>query len=183
MIRSIGYESVEPWPLDGLPGPDADPKSLRVEKMSFGGQARNPDKSVIVVNGAVKLSGIPEEAHRYEVNGRTALEWILDRYKVTVDPASRITNDPNLWSDDPHYIVDLVARIVRVSVESAAIVEGLPALGCDDVGRARRRRVTSRRLRSAGIAVSAAPMSTRRALTGSPGSSTTRGRGILALRK
>ena len=128
----LGYESVEPWPLEGLPGAEADPATLRVEKMRFGGNARTPDRSTIVVSSSVALGGIPEEAHRYEVNGRTALEWILDRYQVKTDRASGIRNDPNDWSTDPRYIVDLVARIVRVSVESAAIIEGLPALGIRD---------------------------------------------------
>ena len=122
----LGYESVEPWPLKGLPDQGADPKTLRVEKMRF---ASKEDRSVIVVNDYVTLSGIPEEAHRYQVNGRSALEWILDRYQVRVDKASGIRNDPNTWSEDPRYIVDLVARIVRVSLESVAIIENLPPLG------------------------------------------------------
>jgi len=63
------------------------------------------------------------------VNGRSALEWILDRYQVRVDKDSGIRNDPNTWSDDPRYIVDLVARIVRVSLESVAIIDKLPPLG------------------------------------------------------
>lgn len=125
----VGYETLDPWPLDGVPDAGADPGELRVEKMHFGGGARTPDRSTIVVNPSVALSGIPEEAHRYEVNGRTALEWIIDRYKVRVDKDSGIRNDPNDWSDDPRYVVDLVARIVRVSVESVAIIEGLPLLG------------------------------------------------------
>ncbi len=124
----LGYESVDPWPLEGLPSPEADPASLRVEKMRFAGNARSPDHSTIVVNSSVALGGIPEEAHRYEVNGRTALEWILDRYQVKIDAASGIRNDPNDWSADPRYIVDLVARIVRVSVDSAAIIDELPQL-------------------------------------------------------
>jgi predicted helicase len=125
----VGYESVEPWPLEGLPGPSANPSELRVEKMRFGGNARKPDRSSVVVNPHITLSGIPDEAHDYAVNGRTALEWILDRYRVKVDKASGIRNDPNDWSEDPRYIVDLVARIVRVSVESAAVIASLPSLG------------------------------------------------------
>jgi predicted helicase len=62
------------------------------------------------------------------VNGRSAIEWILDRYQVKTDKASGIVNDPNTWSEDPHYIVDLLARIVRVSLESVAIIGGLPPL-------------------------------------------------------
>jgi len=121
----LGYETVEPWPLEGLPDRGADPKTLRVEKMRF---ASKEDRSVVVVNDYVTLSGIPEEAHRYQVNGRSALEWILDRYQVRVDKDSGIRNDPNTWSDDPHYIVDLVARIVRVSLESVNIIDNLPPL-------------------------------------------------------
>jgi predicted helicase len=64
----------------------------------------------------------------YVVNGKPAIEWIMERYAVTVDKASGIRNDPNAWSDDPRYIVDLLKRIVRVSVESARIVKSLPAL-------------------------------------------------------
>ncbi len=122
----LGYEAVEPWPLDGLPDEGADPKALRVEKMRF---ATKGDRSTIVVNSNVTLSGIPQDAHRYQVNGRSAIEWILDRYQVKTDKASQIVNDPNTWSEDPRYIVDLLARIVRVSLESIAIIDGLPPLG------------------------------------------------------
>jgi predicted helicase len=122
----VGYETVEPWPLDGLPDKSADPKTLRVEKMRF---ANKTDRSSIIVNNYITLSGIPDEAYRYQVNGRSAIEWILDRYQVRTDKASGIENDPNTWSDDPRYIVDLVARIVAVSVESVGIIEGLPSLG------------------------------------------------------
>ena len=122
----LGYETVKPWPLEGLPDEGADPKTLRVEKMRF---ASKGVRDTIVVNNYVTLSGIPDDAHRYQVNGRSAIEWILDRYQMRTDKASGIVNDPNTWSDDPRYIVDLLARIVRVSVESVAIIEGLPALG------------------------------------------------------
>ncbi len=125
----VGYESVEPWPLDGLPGSSASPEELRVQQLRFGGGGRSSDRSVIVVNPYVTLSGIPEEAYRYEVNGRSALEWLIDRYRVSTHKDSGIVNDPNEWSADPRYVVDLVARIVRVSVESAEIVESLPNLG------------------------------------------------------
>jgi predicted helicase len=122
----VGYETVEPWPLDGLPDKSADPKTLRVEKMRF---ATKADRSSIIVNNYITLSGIPDEAYRYQVNGRSAIEWVLDRYQVRVDKASGIENDPNTWSDDPRYIVDLLARIVAVSLESVGIIEGLPSLG------------------------------------------------------
>lgn len=122
----LGYETVEPWPLDGLPDEGADPETLRVEKMRF---ANKGGRGSIVVNNHITLSGIPEDAYRYQVNGRSAIEWVLDRYRVKTDKASGIVNDPNAWSEDPRYIVDLVSRIVRVSLESVAIIDALPPLG------------------------------------------------------
>ena len=128
----VGYETVEPWPLDGMPGKNASPGALRVDQLRFAGYGRDEDRSAIVVNDHVTLSGIPEQAHGYEVNGRSALEWLIDRYRARVDKDSGIVNDPNAWGEehgDPRYIIDLIARVVRVSVETIEIVEALPALG------------------------------------------------------
>jgi len=91
--------------------------------------ATKADRSSIVVNSHVTLSDIPQDAYRYQVNGRSAIEWILDRYQVKTDKASGIVNDPNTWSENPRYIVDLLARIVRVSMASVELVDGLPSLG------------------------------------------------------
>lgn len=127
-LLQINYESVDPWPLTGIPPLDAQRESLYVEKMRFAKDPGGHPKSSIVVNRHYTLSDIPEAAFRYTVNGRSAIEWIMDRYQVKVDKASGLLNDPNLYSDDPRYIVDLVARIVRVSMESVAIIDNLPAL-------------------------------------------------------
>ena len=67
--------------------------------MTFG--KRNKDKTIIVYNSHLTLSEIPLEAYDYIVNGKSALEWIIERYQFTKDKASGITNDPNDWSDDP----------------------------------------------------------------------------------
>ena len=96
--------------------------------MRFGGSGRSEDRTAIIFNSHVTLTGIPEEAYDYQVNGRSAIEWLMDRYEVKVDKDSGIRNDPNLWSEDPRYVVDLVARIVRVSVETMRIVGALPSL-------------------------------------------------------
>jgi predicted helicase len=125
----LDYESHEPSPLDGLPAANSKPELLRVEKMRFGGSGRSEDRTTIVFNSHVTLRGIPEEAYDYQVNGRSAIEWLMDRYEVKVDKDSGIRNDPNFWSDDPRYVVDLVARIVRVSVETMRIVGALPSIG------------------------------------------------------
>jgi len=125
----LNYEAVEPFPLS------EDCKRLvmelddyRVMKMTFGKKAGKPDKSVIAYNPHLTLRDIPLEAYDYVVNGKPAIEWIMERYQVTTDKSSGIKNDPNEWSDDPRYIVDLLKRIVRVSVESVRIVRALPAL-------------------------------------------------------
>ena len=93
--------------------------------MTFGKSGGKPDKTTIVYNSHVTLTGIPLEAYDYVVNGKPALEWIMERYAVTVDKDSDIRNDPNDWSDDPRYIVDLLKRIVRVSLESVRNVAGV----------------------------------------------------------
>jgi predicted helicase len=74
---------------------------------------------------------IPLEAYDYVVNGKPALEWIMERYQITVDKDSGIRNDPNDWArehNQPRYILDLLKRIVRVSLETMKIVNALPAL-------------------------------------------------------
>lgn len=109
----------------------------RVEKMVFA-KKRDPetkklvvDRSTIVYNPLITLSGIPEAAYRYTLGSRSAIEWIMDRYQVKTDKASGIVNDPNDWSrevNDPRYILDLLARIVTVSLETMKIVDALPPL-------------------------------------------------------
>jgi predicted helicase len=118
----LNYETIEPYPLtEEISGS----VNFTVEKMKFPSKA---DKSKIIYNGTVTLSGIPLEAYEYVVNGKSAIEWIMERYAVTVDKDSGIKNNPNNWSDEPRYILDLVKRIVAVSVGSVEIVKGLPKL-------------------------------------------------------
>ena len=88
--------------------------------------------TTLVVNEHVRLTGIPPEAHEYEVNGRTPLGWFIDRYHVTTDKWSGIVNDPNGWFDDPRDLVAAIRRIVHVSVETVRIVNGLPSPFGDD---------------------------------------------------
>ena len=83
-------------------------------------------ESVLIVNDRLRLSGIPPDAHRYEVNGRTPLGWFIDRYRVTTDKESGITNDPNTWFSDEAAFIVAVRRIVHLSVETLRIVHSLP---------------------------------------------------------
>ena len=124
----LNYESVEPYPINDPS--ESDPSiNLRVERMRFAkGKDGKPDKSVIIYNSHITLSGIPLEAYDYQINGKSPIEWIMERYQITTDKDSGIENDPNDYSDDPRYIIDLLRRIVRVSVETNQIVGQLPKL-------------------------------------------------------
>ncbi len=129
----LNYETVDPWPLgenidQNVPTRMTPKEFYRVEEMKFGKNGKEKDKTTILYNSRITLSGIPLEAYEYVVNGKPALEWVMERYAVTVDKNSGIKNDPNSWSEDPRYILDLVKRIVRVSIETVRIVKGLPEL-------------------------------------------------------
>ncbi|TCL85302.1 putative helicase [Curtobacterium sp. PhB142] len=124
----IGYESADLYPVE-LSGPI--PADLRVTKVRYGGKAGNWDRTVIHVASGVTISGIPAAAHEYKLGSRSALDWILERYQVKTDKASGIVNDPNDWGAEhgnSAYIVELIQRIVTVSVETVRIVAALPAL-------------------------------------------------------
>ena len=128
------YESVDPYPLLETTGPEWDPDSpdaYRVTKMAYLGPAQNPDKSGIVCNANITLSGIPDQAHHYRLGSRSALDWLIERYQIRTDTKNGITNDPNDWATehgDPRYIIDLIKRITTVSVRTVEIVQGLPQL-------------------------------------------------------
>ncbi|MCH0557751.1 DEAD/DEAH box helicase [Streptomyces sp. MUM 16J] len=105
------------------------PRELyRVAKMKIPRVKGQQDRSTILYNHRVTLTNIPDEAYRYQLGGRSAIEWIINQYQVKVDKKSEITDDPNDWSDDPRYIIDLLKRIVTVSLETMKIVDGLPPL-------------------------------------------------------
>lgn len=129
----LNYEIVEPWPVQEFTSELlSDPaKDFLVQKMTFGRKDRQVDKTTIHYNPRITLTGIPLAAYDYVVNGKPALEWIMERYQITVDKDSGIRNDPNDWArehNQPRYILDLLKRIVRVSLETMKIVNALPAL-------------------------------------------------------
>ncbi|MEK1114330.1 helicase, partial [Mycobacterium ulcerans] len=137
----VGYEDVEPYPVDVQlkPGADlADRETWRVTKLKWA-KKKDPDTSKnvddhtkLIYNPKVTITGIPEDAERYMLGSRSALAWIIDRYQVKTDKASGIVNDPNDWCDehdDPRYIVDLIAKVTTVAVETMKIVDGLAEIG------------------------------------------------------
>lgn len=115
-----------------------DPDELRVSKMRFLNKAigsaenRTQDKSAIVFNHAITVSDIPASAYEYVVNGRPAIEWIMDQYQIKVDKKTEIKNDPNDYAieiaGDPAYILKLLLRVITVSLRTNELVAQLPKL-------------------------------------------------------
>ncbi len=103
------------------------------KKMAFAKlTGRERDKSIIEYNPYITIKGIPVEAYDYVVNGKPAIEWVMERYRIVVDKDSGIKNDPNDWCrehDDPEYIFRLVQQVVRVSVETQKVREWIPEVG------------------------------------------------------
>ena len=133
----VGYESVDPYPADidsgghflSLMEPET---AYRVEKMKFAGSGRNKDKSTVVYNPHITIRNIPPSAWDYIVNGKPALQWIMDRQCVKTDKASGIVSDTNRYAietvGDPRYPLDLFLRVITVSLETNKIVQSLPEL-------------------------------------------------------
>lgn len=132
----LNYEEVEPYKqvtirLNGVP-------NYRVNKMKYG-KKKDPktgksvkDRSTIIFNSYITISDIPEKAYQYIVNGKSAIEWIMDQYKVKTDNKSGIIDDPNDYSDDPKYIFNLLLRIINVSVQTVDLIDQLPKFEIDD---------------------------------------------------
>ena len=108
-------------------------EDYRVTKMRFAGRrGKDLDRSTVIYNHNITVSGIPEEAYSYSVNGKSPVEWVLDRQRVTIHKASQIENDPNRYAletvEDAAYPLKLLLQAITVGVETARIVKGLPAL-------------------------------------------------------
>ncbi len=124
----LSYETLEPYPLHEETTHELAPGDYRVIKMRFDKISGVEDRSRICYNEHLTLAGIPEQAHDYVVNGRSAIGWVMERYQLRTDPDSGIVNDPNGYSDDPRYIVDLLKRVVQLSIRTIEIVSALPEL-------------------------------------------------------
>ena len=120
----LHYETLEPYPVTE----ERSSENYRVSKMRF---PKKDEKSTIIYNDTITLRNIPLEAYDYIVNGKSAIEWIMERYAIITDKASGITNDPNAWCEEtgnPRYILDLLKRIIRLSLETTRIISSLPPL-------------------------------------------------------
>ena len=125
----LNYETVEPFPLIIEAKGTLTDADYRVEKMKF---AKKGDKTTVIYNPRITLKGIPEAAWDYVVNGKAALDWVMERQAVRTDKASGIVNDANDWAietmGNPRYPLELFQRVVTVSLETQKIVNSLPAL-------------------------------------------------------
>lgn len=129
----LNYETAEPYPLKidsaGKKLTDAD---YRVEKMRYGKNGKDKDLTILHYNDKITLTGIPLEAYDYVVNGKPALDWVVERQGVKTEKDSGIVNDANDWAvetmGNPRYPLELFQRVVTVSVETRRVVMGLPRL-------------------------------------------------------
>ena len=126
----LNYEKIAPYDdvniaIKGKP-------NYQVTKMKFA-RKRNPetgklenDRSTIIFNSSITISNIPLRAYDYIVNGKSAIEWIIDQYQIKTDKKSEITDDPNDFSDDPKYIFNLLLRIINVSLKTIDLINQIP---------------------------------------------------------
>lgn len=125
----LNYEKISPYKkCEIIKNKD----NYEVIKMKFG---KNKDKSIIEYNDNIIIKNIPSEAYGYVVNGKSAIEWIMERYAITIDKKSGIVNDPNDWCkevNDEKYIFNLLLRVINVSVKTMKIINNLPKLNFDE---------------------------------------------------
>ena len=124
----LNYETCEEYPLSAEPHFSGEPEpehyQLGTRKMRW---TSKESKVAIRVNDYFTLGNIPPDAHRYVVNGRTPLEWIIDRYHVKTDKPSGIVHDPNKWFEETgDNIVSMIKRITHTSIESIRVIDTLP---------------------------------------------------------
>ena len=116
----IGYEIQPEYPLQRVESKD-EKLNWRVERMIL-----SKDRTQIVYNNFLTLGGIPLEVYEYCVGNRSALEWVIDQYRIINQERSGIINDPNR-ADDPEYIVHLIGKVIAVSLETVRTVKSLPS--------------------------------------------------------
>ena len=118
MELHLKYEQAREYPLKWIENQDV-PFSWRVKKMRL-----TSDRTAVIVNESLTLSGIPQECFQYRLGNRSAFEWVIDQYQVSEDKRSGIVSDPNRL-DDEEYIVRLVGKVITVSVETVRLVNDL----------------------------------------------------------
>ena len=128
-VLHLRYEDAD-FPEHALEIVSSAERTLRRDDYRLGPRpmrfADKAQRDTLIINDRVSLMGIPHDAHRYVVNGRTPLEWLVFYYKTATDSRSGIVNDANQWFSDPRDLVTAIQRIVYLSVETTKIVDALP---------------------------------------------------------
>lgn len=124
----LNYENQPIW--DGveveISKPDYRVKKMKHSKMRNVQGKLVPDNTKIIFNESITIKNIPEQAYDYVVNGKSAIKWIIEQYKVNTDKKSGITDDPNDFSDDPKYILNLLLSVITVSMRTLELIDELP---------------------------------------------------------
>ena len=128
----LGYETCAEFPLESVTSQLLIPEVERFKLSNRAMRFVDKSKTELWINDYLTLRGVPASAHKYQVNGRTPLEWFIDRYKVVEDKHSGIVNDPNDWFERPEDLVTAIRRIVWVSVETTKIVDALPEVSASN---------------------------------------------------
>jgi predicted helicase len=125
MALHIGYEAVEPWPLDRIDEPDERAREAGVAPKAM--LKSDHDNGTIRLDSETQLTGIPPEVWAYRLGNRSALDWILDQHKEKTpkDPTIREKFNTYRFADYKEHVIDLLARVTRVSVETVAITEAM----------------------------------------------------------
>lgn len=130
----LKYEEVKPYDAEVIinaPADVDDYDKFAVRKMKYGGGVGDKkDVSTIIYNDWITIKGIPEEVQDYAISGKAAIYWVMSKYAYTADKDSGIINDPNDWSkqmENPRYILDLLLRVVAVSMETTRLVKTMPS--------------------------------------------------------
>ena len=138
MLLHAEYETVDKYPVKIIDRKETTVNKLdskkywHVEKMKFAGTRGKEDKTTVIYNNNITMTGIPLEAYEYVVNGKPALEWVMERQCVKTDKDSGIVNDANDYANEtmnnPAYPLELFQRVITVSLETMKIVRSLPPL-------------------------------------------------------
>ena len=128
MDLHIGYETVEPWPLQRVDVPDTKSRQAGLPPKAM--LKADKDAGLIILDSETQLTGIPLAAWDYKLGNRSALEWILDQYKEKTpkDPTIRAKFNTYRFADYKEHVIDLLLRVTRVSVETQEIVEAMRAI-------------------------------------------------------
>ncbi|WP_375707038.1 DEAD/DEAH box helicase [Bartonella sp. AA126HLJHH] len=134
----INYETVEPYSVTFKKGNPKQTEIYNPEKfyyvteMKFAKAGKEKDKSTVIYNSNIIMTDIPLEVYEYIVNGKPALEWVMERQCVKTDKKSGIVNDANRYAvetvGNPAYPLELFQRVITVSLETMKIVKNLPKL-------------------------------------------------------